>query len=136
MKKKFSVMACIMLIAAMFALLTACSSISSIRSAYEDAGYTESESVQEYQNQVVEALGEDYENVCTVHVFTKANGLLDMGVAVVLEFNSTAEMEEAIEGSETLQGLIADIQNSELVNGNCVLLLAIGSDSRSPFLNA
>ena len=36
-------------------------------------------------------MGEDYENVCTIHLFTK--DLLDF--ALILEFHSTKDLEEA-----------------------------------------
>ena len=119
MKRKVTLLTVLMLTLSMLFALTACSSYGSIKKAYEDAGYTESESVQEYQDEIVEAMGEDYENVCTIHLFTK--DLLDF--ALILEFHSTKDLEEAYESSETLKGLVKDLQNSDLVNGNCVLFL-------------
>ena len=119
MKRKVTLLTVLMLTLSMLFALTACNSYGSIKKAYEDAGYTESESVQEYQDEIVEAMGEDYENVCTIHLFTK--DLLDF--ALILEFHSTKDLEEAYESSETLKGLVKDLQNSDLVNGNCVLFL-------------
>ena len=41
-------------------------------------------------------------------------------------------MQEMIDGSDTLKALIKDIQNSDYVNGNCLLALAI-LDAKAPF---
>ncbi|MBQ5801191.1 MAG: hypothetical protein IIW20_04825, partial [Clostridia bacterium] len=65
---------------------------------------------------------EEGEISCTVHMFSK-NGTLLPSIALVLEFGSDKELMKAFaeDGSETLKGLIKDAQNSEYVNGNCVL---------------
>ena len=118
MKKRSLSAILLALIAALaITLLCGCSSYSKIRRAYEAEGYTESENVESYQAQIVEALGEDFESVCSVHLM--ADGLK---VALILEFSSTQEMEDAINDSESLKGLISDIQKSDYVSGNCVLL--------------
>ena len=51
--------------------------------------------------------------------------------AFVLEFKSDAELQKAFEenGSATLKGLITDAQNSDYVNGNCILLPSILDNS-------
>jgi hypothetical protein len=43
---------------------------------------------------------------------------------VVLEFESDDDLTKAIaeDGSETLKGLLKDVQKSEYVNGNCLLV--------------
>ncbi len=118
MKKRGITVVLVALIAAIaITLLCGCSSYSKIRRAYEAEGYSESENVEEYQTKIVEALGEDFEDVCSVHLM--ADGLK---VALILEFKSTQEMEDAINESESLKGLISDIQKSDYVSGNCVLL--------------
>ena len=118
MKKRSITVVLVALIAAIaITLLCGCSSYSKIRRAYEVEGYSESENVEEYQTKIVEALGEDFEDVCSVHLM--ADGLK---VALILEFKSTQEMEDAINESESLKGLISDIQKSDYVSGNCVLL--------------
>lgn len=118
MKKRSITVVLVALIAAIaITLLCGCSSYSKIRRAYEAEGYSESENVEEYQTKIVEALGEDFEDVCSVHLM--ADGLK---VALILEFKSTQEMEDAISESESLKGLISDIQKSDYVSGNCVLL--------------
>ena len=51
------------------------------------------------------------------HLFTKG-----LNYAIVLEFNSVKELEEELEKSETLKGLVKDFQKTDLVRGNCVLI--------------
>ena len=58
MKKKVTLLTVLLLTLSMLFALCACSSYGSIKKAYENAGYTESESIQEYQDKIVEALGE------------------------------------------------------------------------------
>ena len=139
MKRKVTLLTVLMLTLSMLFALTACSSYGSIKKAYEDAGYTESESVQEYQDKIVEALGEEnenYENSCTAHLFVKTEGLFDSGVALILEFHSTKALEEMTENSATFKGVYEDLQKSDWVKENCILLFALGSDSASVFINA
>lgn len=138
MKKKSLLVTLVLVLAALFAL-AGCSSFTGIKSAYEKAGFTESEDAKTYQSEIKAALGEDYQDICTVHVFTKTGegvlGVLEGAAAVILEFNSTKEMEEQIEKSETLKGLIKDVSTSSRVSGNCVLLVAVGADAESTFKN-
>ena len=45
-----------------------------------------------------------------------------LSTAIVWEFGSNADLTAALSESETLKGLMKDAQQSDLVNGNCVLL--------------
>ena len=45
-----------------------------------------------------------------------------MNYVIILEFDSTKEMDEKIKDSEYLKGLIKDAQKSDYVSGTCVLL--------------
>ncbi len=137
MKRKAALWTSLVLALAMLFALTGCSSFGSIKKAYENAGYTESESVQEYQDQIVAALGEEnenYENTCTAHLFTRSG--LNFGVALVLEFHSTKALEEMAEESATFKGVYEDAQKSDWVKENCILIFALGSDAHSTFINA
>lgn len=61
----------------------------------------------------------------TIHTFQKKDsGLLGglFSTAIVWEFGSNADLTAALSESETLKGLMKDAQQSDLVNGNCVLL--------------
>ena len=60
---------------------------------------------------------------CTIHFFKKDALLLDK-YCMVLEFESDKALKEAFSenGSETLKGVVSDIQNSKLVRDNCVLV--------------
>ncbi len=137
MKKRHILLSCTLLVASLLLLLCGCSSYTGIRTAFEDAGYIENESLGAYQQEVAAAIGSDFDDVCTVHLFTRAaTGLGDIGqmaVALILEFHSTDEMNRQIEASETLKGLIKDVQTSDYVSGNCVLLVNFGSDTLDIF---
>ena len=133
-KRKVTLLTILLLTLSMLFALTACSSYGSIKKAYEDAGYTESEEIQKYQDLILQEIGEDnedYENFCTVHVFVKT-----LGVAVILEFHSTKKLEELAESSATFKGFYEDCQKSDLVKGNCILVLPLASDALSVFINA
>ena len=67
----------------------------------------------------------------TIHTFQKKSdgGLLGgitsaLSTAIVWEFGSNADLAEALNQNDTLKGLLNDAQQSDLVNGNCVLLTA------------
>lgn len=47
-----------------------------------------------------------------------------VSTAAVWEFSSNADLTAALSEHETLKGLLKDAQQSDLVNGNCVLLTA------------
>ncbi len=118
---------CVALICVMLFSLTACgSTFNSIKKNFEAEGYTYVESGDDATAAVIAAELEEGELSCTVHVFKNNGGFLSslLGSAVVLEFQSDKELAKAFaeEGSETLKGLIKDAQESEYVNGNCVLI--------------
>ena len=58
------------------------------------------------------------------------------GAALILEFHSTKALEEMTENSATFKGDYEDLQKSDWVKENCILLFALGSDSASVFINA
>ena len=65
---------------------------------------------------------EEGEISCTAHLF-KTDGLFGVDVyALVLEFSSDKDMQEALSESETLKGFVKDAQDSDFVNGNCMLV--------------
>ena len=100
--------------------LTACgaSSFPKIKDSFEEAGWTYSQELADAYKDAAESDEEGEEVVVTVHAFKK--DLINF--AVVFEFKSTKEMDEAIENSATLKGALEDAQKSELVNKNCFLL--------------
>ncbi len=112
--------------------LTACgaSVFPKVKKSFEDAGWTYSQELADSYKNAVESSkkdGEAKEVIVTVHAFKK--DLINF--AIVFEFKSTKEMDEAIENSATLRGALEDAQKSELVNRNCFLLpigITIDSD--------
>ncbi len=121
MKKKLSLMfTSAALLLMMIVTLCACSSYGSVKKTFEKEGWTENEKLVEMQDALLtEMLGEDYDSACTVHALGKDGTLLNY--VIILEFSSTEEMEKQIQESDTLKGMIKDLQNSDYVSGNCVL---------------
>ncbi len=113
--KKFRFLAVIALVFSLV-LLAGCSSFNSVKSDFEKADYKYSEKVNDLVKPLLAEFEEDDVKV-TPHVFTKG-----LNVAVVLEFQSTKELNKQLEESSTLKGLVKDLQKSELVRGNCLLI--------------
>lgn len=120
----------IVLLAAMAFTLISCSSFNSIKKAFIDNGYTYIDNADSEDNDdakqanTITAELEENEISCTVHMFkTTTKIIVDIPVyALVLEFNSEKDLTEAIENSETIKGLIKDSQESDYINGNCLLV--------------
>ena len=131
MKKKLAMLfSSLALVLVMIATLCACSTYGSVKRAYEKEGWTEDETVVQLQKGFLSAtLGEDYEKVCTIHGLKK--DLLNY--VVILEFDSTKEMNEEIKDNATLKGMIQDAQKSDIVSGTCILLVSVGSEGREIF---
>ena len=124
MKNVIKVLALSMVVVLSVLMLVSCSTYGKIQSAFEDAGYT----LQNADNEKTgEIKTEDGVITYTIHTFQKeGEGILGsitqgLSTAVVWEFGSDADLAAALEESETLKGLIKDAQNSDYVNGNCVL---------------
>ena len=134
MKKKVSLITCLMLAAVMLLVFCGCSSFGGIKSAYEKEGYEEAEVSQEikalYEN------SEEYKKISEVvkiHVMQKkSTGESVLGdlankltVAVIAEFNSNEEMEQALKDHVTdadAKNVYDELQKLETVSGNCLLL--------------
>ena len=134
----------VVLLAVMLLSLVACgSTFGAIKKNFENNGY-------EYiadddGNSIFDAVSAEFEEgdiTATFHVFKakekeveKDNSSLGslIGGAIdslvnkvdylgVIEFASDKELKEALFESETLKGLVTDAQDSEYVNGNCILI--------------
>ena len=121
MKNVIKVLALSMVVVLSVLMLVSCSSYGKIESAFKKADYTlkgEETGTIKTENGVI---------TYTIHTFQKeGEGLLGgltqaLSTAVVWEFSSSADLAAALEESETLKGIIKDLQNSDYVNGNCVL---------------
>ena len=119
--------------------LVSCSSFGKIKSAFKDAGYEYVDVEENASAKTIAASYEESEVSCTVHLF-KTDGIAGIDVyAVVLEFKSNKEAAEALSENNTLTGFIADLQDTDLVNGNCVLIplsLTKADDMIATFKNA
>ena len=121
MKNVIKVLALSMVVVLSVLMLVSCSSYGKIESAFKKADYT----LKGEETGTIKT--ENGEITYTIHTFQKeGEGLLGgltqaLSTAVVWEFSSSADLAAALEESETLKGIIKDLQNSDYVNGNCVL---------------
>ena len=136
MKKKFAtIFSSLALVAMLIATLCACSTYGSVKSKYESNGWTENEDCVKLQETLLKnALGEDYAQTCKIHALAKNGSILNY--VIILEFNSTDDMNKKIDESETLKGMIKDVQNSDFVNKNCILLFSMTNEGREIFMNS
>ena len=136
MKKKFAtIFSSLALVAMLIATLCACSTYGSVKSKYESNGWTENEDCVKLQEKKKKnALGEDYAQTCKIHALAKNGSILNY--VIILEFNSTDDMNKKIDESETLKGMIKDVQNSDFVNKNCILLFSMTNEGREIFKNS
>ena len=136
MKKKFAtIFSSLALVAMLIATLCACSTYGSVKSKYESNGWTENEYCVKLQETLLKnALGEDYAQTCKIHALAKNGSILNY--VIILEFNSTDDMNKKIDESETLKGMIKDVQNSDFVNKNCILLFSMTNEGREIFKNS
>lgn len=119
MKKTVKIVSMALLLVAVMVMLVSCSSFKKIKGNFEDAGYTIVENNDEANTITAEL--EEGNISCTAHLFQKKGDLLTYN-ALILEFKSDEDLNKALSESETLKGLVKDLQNSELVNGNCLLV--------------
>lgn len=118
------------LLTVMVLSLVACSSFGSIKKNFEKAGYTyientDSEDGDAATARTITAELEEGNISCTAHLFKTTTTLVLVEVpvyALVLEFASDKDMAKAMDESETLKGFLKDAQESDYVNGNCVLV--------------
>ena len=121
--KAFTRITAFVILAVMVLSLVACSSFGGIKSNFEKHGYTYVEDADsENTTKTITAELEEGNISCTAHLF-KTDGLFGVDVyALVLEFGTDKDMQEALSESETLKGMIKDAQDSDYVNGNCLLV--------------
>lgn len=123
--KTLRIVALVLVLAMSVMMLASCSKYNSIKSDFEDAGYT-------LQNEDNEKTGtvktDDGELTYTIHTFQKeGEGLLGgissaLSTAIVWEFESDKDLAKAMAENEDMKDLLAKAQESELVNGNCFLM--------------
>ncbi|MBR1971594.1 MAG: hypothetical protein IKA18_03370 [Clostridia bacterium] len=126
MKKSIKVLAIVVALIMLFSLV-ACEKYPAVSAAFEKAGYTQrTNSISAaVVNSALEAYykdkGED-EVKAKVYSWSKG-GLLTSDQGFVIEFTNAKEMKEFYEqSSNTLKGLVQDITDAGLMNGNCLLL--------------
>ena len=125
MRKTLRIVALVLVLAMSVMMLASCSTYKSIKSDFEDAGYT-------LQNEDNEKTGtittDDGDITYTIHTFQKeGDGILGgitsaLSTAIVWEFKSDKELAKAMADNEDMKDALEEAQESELVNGNCFLM--------------
>ncbi len=143
MKKKIFKLLTLMLVGVMLVTtLASCSSYGKIKSNFKSEGYIELESEDNSTAKTITAELEKGNISCTVHILQKkldddASGveqITNMGTTVIiLEFSSDKEIAEAVKESGTLSGIIGDLQKTEYVRDNCVLVPLINTAAKDIF---
>ena len=135
MKKIIMALSSIAIILVLSLSLIACSSYGKIEKALEKIGYAKIESSQE-----AEDMEKESDVAVKMYVFSNKDslGLTEIGklnTVIVMEFNSTEEMKNYYEDSNTLKGIVEDVKEDgsakefydSLVekgyaNGNCLVI--------------
>lgn len=135
--KKFAKILTVALMATLALFLVSCSSYNKILKAFEKEGYTELEESNEL-NSMLDKMFEDAEESgkadvkINIHILNKT-----LKTFAILEFNGTKDLYDYVENNETLKDKIKDAQNSDYVNGNCILFMLIpDKDVLNIFKNA
>ena len=139
--KKLLKLGTLLLVFALLFNLVACSSFNRVQKALEDAGY---KLVENEENDASKE-AEESEKVTEVYVFTNKDSLegiekLNTTLVTVIEFKSTKELVEYFKESNTLQGIVKDLEEEGTIKefyeelkdegfacGNC-LIIPLGLD--------
>lgn len=143
MKKKIFKLLTLMLVGVMLvATLASCSSYGKIKSNFKSEGYIELESEDNSTAKTITAELEKGNISCTAHFLQRKSAddasaldkLADAGTTVIiLEFSSDKEIVDAVKESGTLSGIIGDLQKSEYVRDNCVLIPLLNPNAKDIF---
>ena len=132
--KKLCAIAALCLAAVLSLVLVGCgSSYNALKKAFEKAGYTESETLESLAETIKEEAEKDSLSV-TVHGMSKKDGVRTNFV-MIIEFNSTEDMKKLYDESNTIQGLVKDIEENDsakefkdaleeagFAKGNCLVI--------------
>ena len=143
MKKKIFKLLTLMLVGVILvATLASCSSYGKIKSNFKSEGYIELENEDNSTAKTITAELEKGNISCTVHFLQRKSAddasaldkLADVGTTVIiLEFSSDKEIVDAVKESGTLSGIIGDLQKSEYVRDNCVLIPLLNPNAKDIF---
>ena len=137
MKKKIATLiTSLTLVAVLLFTLCGCSTYGKVQKAFKNDGWTEQTEVSDAQKKAVtDIFGEDAESKVTVHVFTKG-----ISAATVVEFKSDKEMMDSLKTvtedpviGTYVKNFIENIQDCQIVNGNCVLISGFLAGSLETF---
>ena len=132
--KKLTIVATLVMCVVMAMSFAACaSSYGALKKAFENEGYSESQTMEGFTKDIQKALEKDEISV-NMHVFTKDL----VKIAMVIEFKSTEEMKKFYDNNEIVRDHVKNVTSNEDVKafqksmedagyakGNCLVLPAI-----------
>lgn len=140
MKKRGFFVCCMLLVAVLALALCGCSAYGGIKTAYEQAGYTEIELTDEIKR-ALNITDEENEDVATVHFFTNAKigdddsdaeiviKIMASKFALIWEYKDVETLQNIYkedlneEQQQKFDELWQEYQKSPRVNQNCILIL-------------
>lgn len=135
MKKLNKICAIALLIVMSLSLVACVNTYPKIKSAFEDAGYKQSETFEGYAKDFKSITNnENKEIAVTAHAFGKLDGLKPL-IAIILEFKATDDMIDYYKNNEIVRDAVSAVINDEnaksfynslveagYANGNCMLI--------------
>lgn len=132
--KKLSIVATLVMCVVMAMSFAACSSsYGAVKKAFENEGYSESQTMEGFTSDIKEALEKDEISV-NMHVFTKDI----IKIAMVIEFKSTEDLKKFYDNNEIVRDHVKNVSENEdakafvksledagYAKGNCLVLPAI-----------
>lgn len=112
MKKIVRATAFVLVFVMIAVMLVSCGSkYTALQKAFAESGYEENTKFTEIAD-LIKAELEEEEYAVELHMLTKTEGIIPPSV-LIIEFKSTKELAKAYEESETMQGIVKDIEDSE-----------------------
>ncbi len=135
MKKLSKICAIALLIVMSLSLVACVNTYPKVKKAFEDAGYTQSETVEAVTKDLLAATENEGKDIAvTMHVFLKG-GLVTGNKAIILEFKATDDMIDYYKNNEIVRDAVSAVINDEdaksfynslveagYANGNCMLV--------------
>lgn len=136
--KKLLRLTALLLVAVCALGFAACSKYNALKGAFEKQGYTESQDVEKWTDEINKEIngGEKKDMVTNIHVLSKVSGLSST-IVLILEFKATDDMIDFYKESATAQGFVKDVSENQSAKdfynalveggyacGNCLVISA------------
>lgn len=123
--KKFKAIVAVVLVVVMLFALVGCDKYPAVSKALEKEGYqlADNSLTAAAVNTLLEEYYGDKEVAAKVYTWRKDGKLLTADQGVVIEFRNQKELKEFYDSqSNTIQGMVDDVMESDICNGNCIII--------------